>query len=338
MTLKTAQQWSGLIVCKDTTGALATPSAGPVGALYVNGIVNGAGVSFSGANPYKWTVTLPALAAGDIVSLYVTATIATIPTASVVSEEVADTNRISDIDIEATGEVGLNFDNVKNAASAHTLSNITIPIVTDVTNGVDLIASLKHVAGVAGYDRTTDSLEAIGSKVTNLPTDPADESLLEAAIEAAAHEVTVVASVAVSSTVAAAVSTGSMTIESGYTFRQSVVSTLTDDISAATKLWLAIKQNTNQVDSSSVIFIEKTSGLTILLGNPYSTVAHGSLVVSGSSGAWNIAVYIGEIVTALLLGSNSEYYVGIKAKIGSDTFSVWEGNCFITDGIVHTTS
>ena len=94
--VKSAQSWSGLVVCKDSTGALATPSVGPVGALYVNGVVNAASVTISGSNPYKWTVTLPALTAGDCVSMYITATIATIATASVVAEAVADTIRLSD--------------------------------------------------------------------------------------------------------------------------------------------------------------------------------------------------------------------------------------------------
>lgn len=97
MTVKSGQTWSGLVVCKDSTGALATPSVGPVGALYVDGVVNAASVTVSGANPYKWTVTLPTLTAGQCVSMYITATIATIATASVVAEDVADTVRLSDV-------------------------------------------------------------------------------------------------------------------------------------------------------------------------------------------------------------------------------------------------
>ena len=98
MGLKSGQEWSGLLVCKDDTGALSTPSAGPVGALYVNGVVDAAGVTVSGSNPYKWTVTLPALNAGDLVSMYVTATIDSIATAEIVAEDVVDTYRTSDIE------------------------------------------------------------------------------------------------------------------------------------------------------------------------------------------------------------------------------------------------
>lgn len=95
--VKSGQTWSGLVVTKDATGALATPSVGPAGVLYVDGTANGATVTVTGSNPYKWTVTLPSLTAGQCVSMYITATIATIATASVVAEDVADTVRLSDV-------------------------------------------------------------------------------------------------------------------------------------------------------------------------------------------------------------------------------------------------
>lgn len=95
--VKSGQQWSGLFVSLDATGALATPSVGPAGTLYVDGTSNGATVTISGSNPYKWTVTLPTLTAGQCVSMYITATIAGIATASVVAEDVADTKRVSDL-------------------------------------------------------------------------------------------------------------------------------------------------------------------------------------------------------------------------------------------------
>lgn len=103
--VKSGQQWSGLVVCKDATGALSTPTVGPVGVLYVNGTSNAASVTVSGSNPYKWTVTLPSLTAGDIVSMYITATVATIATASVVAEEVSDTERVSDLNDITTAQV-----------------------------------------------------------------------------------------------------------------------------------------------------------------------------------------------------------------------------------------
>jgi len=38
------------------------------------------------------------------------------------------------IDVATTGEVGLDFDNIKDATGAHTLTNITVPLVTTATN------------------------------------------------------------------------------------------------------------------------------------------------------------------------------------------------------------
>ena len=115
--VKTGQSWAGAFVCKDNTGALATPSVGPVGVLYVDGVANGAVVTITGANPYKWTVTLPALTAGQTVQMYITATVATISTAEFVAEDVADTKRTSDLNDIAVG-------------AAMTLANDAIKAVT----------------------------------------------------------------------------------------------------------------------------------------------------------------------------------------------------------------
>lgn len=38
------------------------------------------------------------------------------------------------LDVTATGEAGLDFNNINDAAGAHTLTNITVPIVTTLTN------------------------------------------------------------------------------------------------------------------------------------------------------------------------------------------------------------
>lgn len=96
MTLKSGQLWAGLVVCRDSSGALLAPTVGPAGTLYVNGVANAAAVTVSGANPYKWTVTLPSLSAGDCVTMYATATIDAVATGAVVAEDVVDTARLSD--------------------------------------------------------------------------------------------------------------------------------------------------------------------------------------------------------------------------------------------------
>ena len=42
------------------------------------------------------------------------------------------------LDVSATGEAGLDFANIKNATGAHTLTNITVPIVTTTTTATNL--------------------------------------------------------------------------------------------------------------------------------------------------------------------------------------------------------
>lgn len=89
MTIKSGQVWSGITFCTDSVGALTTPSVGPVGHLYVNGVVNAATVTITGTNPYKYSVTLPDLEEGDKVSLFLTATIALVATAEQIDEEIS---------------------------------------------------------------------------------------------------------------------------------------------------------------------------------------------------------------------------------------------------------
>lgn len=44
------------------------------------------------------------------------------------------------LDVSATGEAGLDFDNIKAATAPTTLTNITVPTVTTLTNGVSVAA------------------------------------------------------------------------------------------------------------------------------------------------------------------------------------------------------
>ena len=141
MTVKSATAWSGLIVCKDSTGALATPTVGPAGVLYVDGTANAASVTISGSNPYKWTVTLPTLTAGQCVSMYVTATIATIATGSVVAEDVADTVRLSDVP-------AVNVTMQQGVAVAAADANGNVPVVLYGTQGAVTFGQVKILANV----------------------------------------------------------------------------------------------------------------------------------------------------------------------------------------------
>ena len=152
--LKSAQEWAGLFVCENVEGALTTPTIGPVGVLYVNGVANGATVTVTGTNPYKWTVTLPTLMAGDLVSMYVTATIDGVATAEVVAEAVVDTYRISDIEalVDDIGVAGAGLTAIPTIASVASVETVQAIAAT----GLAAIAA-------AVWDRLTSALTTAGS-------------------------------------------------------------------------------------------------------------------------------------------------------------------------------
>jgi hypothetical protein len=118
--VKSGQACAEAFVCL-LNGAPTAPTVGPAGTLYVNGVANGAAVTITGANPYKWAVTLPALTAGDLVSMYITATIDGTSRSAFVWQESADTKRVSDlVDAAAAPTAQAIEDEVLNAlTSAH---------------------------------------------------------------------------------------------------------------------------------------------------------------------------------------------------------------------------
>lgn len=92
------------------TGAAADATGTPAGTLYVNGAADGAAVTVTNITTgvYKAAVTLPSLTAGDVVSLRIAATVATVAGEGVVWQEVGDTKRVSDLnDLAAGAEMDL---------------------------------------------------------------------------------------------------------------------------------------------------------------------------------------------------------------------------------------
>lgn len=58
------------------------------------------------------------------------------------------------IDVESTGEVGLNFDNIKDATGAHTLTNVTVPVVSDLTALTEAQTELASIPATTGSLQT----------------------------------------------------------------------------------------------------------------------------------------------------------------------------------------
>lgn len=81
------------------------------------------------------------------------------------------------IDIESTGEVGINLDNIKQASAPTTLTNLTIPTVTlvdtvtDVTN--DPVGDAIVIALADALSDITTETGIIKAKTNNLPSSPA---------------------------------------------------------------------------------------------------------------------------------------------------------------------
>lgn len=190
----------------------------------------------------------------------------------------------------------------------------------------------------------TALMGAIDSKTSNLPPDPADQSDILAGISAVLDAIAnitlggVTVSLAVSATDVLTVSQGNLSITAGYTFRQTVMSTMMQDLSSASKLWLAIKRNRSDLDSEALVLLEKTEGLTVVRGTPYTTPLHGSLAVRGVAGAWEVDIYLDEQATAELTGLDLGGLVpaGLKVKVGDDDLHVWQKTASVVDGIVQS--
>lgn len=60
------------------------------------------------------------------------------------------------LDVAATGEAGLDFNNIKDASGSHTLTNITVPAVTGVTNRVT--ANTDQIEGSDATNQIRDSI------------------------------------------------------------------------------------------------------------------------------------------------------------------------------------
>ena len=163
MTVKTGATWAGTFVTLDATGALSAGT--PSGTLYVDGVANAAEVTITGSNPYKFSVTLPTLTAGQRVDMYITATISGIATAAIVASEQADTSLLSDVKTDTaailadtgtdgvlissgTGAKQISLDSGKVLLQA-TQTGVTIPTVTNLTNLPSIPNNWLTAAGIA---------------------------------------------------------------------------------------------------------------------------------------------------------------------------------------------
>ncbi len=138
--LKSGQVWTGNFISLDSDGSLIAPGVGPAGTLYVGGDPTASVVTITGTNPYKFSVTLPALTAGQSVGMYVTATIGGIATAGL-AEDMADTEFVSDLnDITAANVWAYATRTLTSSAAATTaaVSGSTLAITARATYSATL--------------------------------------------------------------------------------------------------------------------------------------------------------------------------------------------------------
>ena len=153
MTVKSGQAVTVLFATSHpTTGAATNGDALPTGTLYVNGTSNAAVVTVTNITTgvYKAALTLPSLTAGDVVSLRIAATVNAIAGEGVVWQEVADTERVSDLTDEVIGTgAGL------TALGDTRLANLDAAVSGRAVAGEAAAA----VAGLSTFAPATDEVE-----------------------------------------------------------------------------------------------------------------------------------------------------------------------------------
>jgi len=188
----------------------------------------------------------------------------------------------------------------------------------------DLPAAAPTAAVVrAEIDANSVRLAAIQAKTDNLPSDPADQSTVEAAITAATSPLATAAALAVvdanvdavklitdtldvsAVTQVAASNAGHLTITAARTFNEPVTG-LTIPATWVTALW-TLKADASRADTAALVQLRETNpaaltdGLVRLNGAAVAsplTAASGALTVTQASG--RIDIYLTDELTALL--------------------------------------
>ena len=287
MTVKTGSAWAGTFVTLDATGALATPSSGPVGVLYVDGTANAATVTITGSNPYKWAVTLPSLTAGQRVDMYITATIATIATAGFVASAQADTALLSEVKTDTAAILAdTGTDGVKVASLATdsiTADALKADAVTEIQSGLATAAGLSTISGLvddlesrltaarAGY---LDKLNVAGELANTSNAYAFKADTVSVPQNVWSYHTRLLTNIG--STIESPAAGDPLNIYRDTT----VLISLTNlgAIGVDDKLWFTVKDSVEEPDENSIIQIDRL-GLLYINGAPASQVEDGSITV-----------------------------------------------------------
>jgi len=305
MTVKSGATWAGTFVTLDATGALAAGT--PSGVLYVDGTANGATVTITGSNPYKFSVTLPSLTAGQRVDMYITATISGIATAAIVASEQADTRLLSD---------GVTL--ADDAITASKFDESTAFPVKLADTGATQIARV-------GAD--SDTLETLSDQLDAID-DYIDTEV--AAIKAKTDLITTGTTL----TIASAVVGSTITAHRGDT-----LSAALENIGALTnysKLWFTVKRDYDDADTAAVIQIEKTGGLLYLNG-AVGTAGNGSLTINDEA-TGDVTIVLNASETAKLSPGNYQYDIQILRSAGTPVSTLTYGEFVVAADVTRATS
>ena len=157
-----------------------------------------------------------------------------------------------------------------------------------------------------------------------------------------ASDVTVNSSVAVTAANAATLAAGNVAFTSYAHNSMVITSTSTEDLASATKVWFALKDSYLETDAQSLVFIEKTLGLTYVgkaaIVSPI-VAGDGSLTVGGSSGAWTFTVVLKSEAAAYLADYAGSNKLGeVKATIGGLDKVIGTVTGAINSGVIRTTA
>ena len=306
MTVKSGGSWAGTFVTLDATGALATPSTGPAGVLYVDGASNAATVTITGSNPYKWSVTLPTLTAGQRVDMYITATISTIATAGIVASEQADTSLLSDgVAVASIATDAIDADALKADA------------VTEIQSGLALEATLTAMKG-AGW--TDETLVAI---LTAVEAVSAGSGASAAEVWAYAARTLTQSAAAVASAVAGSTITAT---------RGDTLSAALTDIGALTnysKIWFTVKADDADTDAESLVQIELSDGLKYINGAAATTASNGSITINDEA-TGKVTILLEAPETAKLSPGSYHYDIQILRSTGIAVSTLSSGTFIVS--------
>jgi hypothetical protein len=158
--VKTGQLVVREFITIDNTGLPVAATVGPTGKLVLNGTDNGAAVTI--ANPavgrYTWSVTMPALTAGDSVDMRIAATVGGIATEGIVWQDTAD-KYVNDLNDAAAAPAMITGQQVRDAMLLD--ASAGAPAAGSVDQHLDDAALEATIATLMGAGWTMETLEAI---------------------------------------------------------------------------------------------------------------------------------------------------------------------------------